>query len=96
MYQNVVHGDFQQHAECVKVVDAGEREALLPLVDGLRGIESEVALHVPDADPAFFPEPDDLPSGRFQVDGRVVLHLHDATLLRSVQLSGAKMRRNAL
>ena len=44
MHQYFVHGHTEHFAQRIQVIDAGEGLALLPLVDGLGCVESEILL----------------------------------------------------
>lgn len=82
--EDAVHGDLQEEAEGIQVVHAGKGEPLLPFVDRLRRVESEVTLHVPDCQSLRLPQSDDLPSGRFKVNRRETLHSASLHALCSV------------
>ena len=67
---DAVHRDFQQYAQGVEIVDAGEGLPALPLVDGPRFLEVEPCLNVANAQAAFLAEPDDVTAGLHRIDRR--------------------------
>ena len=47
-HQDFLHGNIQQFAECIQVVNGGQALALLPFVDRLRFFKTKPALQVSD------------------------------------------------
>ena len=70
-HQKILQGNPQQVAEGHQIVRAGQRFSLLPFVDGLGSVESEVFLHFCHRQPLRLPETDDVLPGRDHVDDRV-------------------------
>ena len=79
--QDAVHGDLQQDPQGIQVVDCGKGLALLPLVDGPRLLEAEVALQVTDGQSALLPEPLDVAPRGNQVNDGERGTVHKAYLL---------------
>ncbi len=79
-YQDLFHGDVQQSAKCVKVVDGGQAFALLPFVDCLGLFEAEPVLQVADGEAAVFAEPDDVLTGGHRINHRKQFCHNDSSI----------------
>ena len=66
--QDVLDGDLENETQRQQVVGAGEGLTALPLVDGLRGIETEVVLEVGDGETLLLPETLDVDARGDHVD----------------------------
>lgn len=62
--QDLIHGNIQQGAQRIQVIDRRQGLSVLPFVDRLRSFESEERLQIADAKTAVLPQTDDvLPGG---------------------------------
>lgn len=68
--QDLIHGDAEQDAQRVEVVDGGEGLPSLSFVDGAGRFKSKPVLQVSDAQASLLAKPCDVLSGRRSVDRR--------------------------
>ena len=73
---DLIHRHLEQSAQRIEVVDTGQALAPLPFVDGLRLLESEIALEIPDRQAALFSEPADICPGSHRIDHGELNHGH--------------------
>ena len=70
LYEDLFHGDLKKGAECVEIIHGGKALASLPLVNRLRLFKAEVALKIPDTQPAFNAQLPDVAACGRKIDDR--------------------------
>ena len=73
---DLIHRHLEQGAQRIEVIYTGQALAPLPLVDGLRLLESELTLEISDRQAALLPEPADVCSGGHGIDHGKLNHGH--------------------
>ena len=83
-YKDILNGYLKEVAEGIEVVRAGQGLALLPLIDSLRSIETEVLLQGSNRHTPGFPQLGDVPASGDHVDDGEVFDAHEATSFSAV------------
>ena len=80
--QDLFHRNLKKRSKRVKVVYRGKTFALLPLVDGSGPLKAEIALEIPDSQPALQAQAPDVISRGGKVDDGNGFHGHGSRLLQ--------------